>query len=127
MSGGCRSMISKESSIVTSLSTSSIDVEVVTSIDVEVVMSIDVEVVMSVNIEVVPSVDVEVLPPVDVEVVSSVPASSTQLSSLDTCCSSLFAIMSSSSCIGIIYSSSNDAKNLSHLSFFFFSRVALAS
>ena len=103
----------------TSLSTSSIDDEVVTSIDVEVVMSIDVEVVMSVDVEVVPSVDVEVLP--------SVPASSTQLSSPDTCFSSLFAIMSSRSCIGIIYSSSNDAKNLSHLSFFSFSRVAVAS
>ena len=95
----------------TSLSTSSIDDEVVTSIDVEVVMSIDVEVVMS----------------VDIEVASSVPASSTQLSSLDTCCSSLFGIMSSSSCIGIIYSSSNNAKNLSNLSFFSFSRVDVAS
>ena len=111
----------------TSLSTSSMDDEVVTSIDVEVVMSINVEVVMSVDVEVVSSVNVEVLPLVDVDVASSVPASSTLLSSPDTCCSSLFAIMSSSSCIGIIYSSSNDAKNLFHLSFFSFSRVASAS
>ena len=125
------------------LSTSSIDVEVVTSIDVEVMSSVDIEVVSSVDVEVVlsvdievvpygdvevmPSVDVEVLPSVDVEVESSVPASSTLLNSPDTCCSSLFAIMSSSSCIGIIYSSSNEAKNLSHLSFFSFSRVASAS
>ncbi|KAF3500018.1 hypothetical protein F2Q69_00042190 [Brassica cretica] len=90
-------------------------------------MSFDVEIVPSVDVEVVPSVDVEVMPSVDVEVAFSVPASSTLLSSPDTCCSSLVAIMSSSSCIGIIYSSSNDAKNLSHLSFFSFSRVAVAS
>ena len=105
----------------------SVDVEVVLSVDIEVVPSGDVEVLPSVDVEVMPSVDVEVLPSVDVEVESSVPASSTLLNSPDTCCSSLFAIMSSSSCIGIIYSSSNDAKNLSHLSFFSFSRVASAS
>ncbi|WZZ67066.1 hypothetical protein YC2023_078436 [Brassica napus] len=105
----------------------SIDVEVVMSVDVKVLPSVDVEVVPSVDVEVLPSVDVEVLPSVDVEVASSVPASSTQLSSPETCCSSLFAIMSSSSCIGIIYSSSNDAKNLSHLSFFSFSRVVSTS
>ena len=104
----------------------SIDVEVVPSVDVEVVPSVDVEVVPSVDVEVVPSIDVEIVPSVDVEVVS-VPASSTLLNSPYTCCSSFFAIMLSSSCIGIIYSSSNDAKNLSHISFFSFSRVVVAS
>ena len=87
----------------------------------------DAGIVWAIDSEVVPSIDVEVVMSVDVEVASSVPASSTQLSSLDTCCSSLFAIKSSSSFSGIIYSSSNDAKNLSHLSFFSFSRVASAS
>ena len=90
-------------------------------------LSIDVEVVMSIDVEVVMSIDVEVVMSVDIKVVSSVPASSTLLSSPDTCFSSLFAIKSSSSCNGIIYSSFNDAKNLSHLSFFSFSRVASTS
>ena len=93
----------------------SIDGEVVMSIDVEVLMSIDVDVVMSVDLVVVMSINVEVLPSVDVEVASSVHASSTMLSSLDTCCSSLIKL--SSSFTGIIFSSSNDAKNLFHLSF----------
>ncbi|KAF3556298.1 hypothetical protein F2Q69_00013087 [Brassica cretica] len=89
------SLCSKKSSIVTSFSTSSIDVEVVPldvevvlstdvevvtlvdvdvvlSIDVEVVLSIDIEVVLSIDVEVVLSIDVEVVPSVDVEVMPSV-------------------------------------------------------
>ena len=52
------------------------------SIDAEMVLSIVSEVILSVDVEVVPSVDVEVVPSVDVEVEILVPASSTQLSSL---------------------------------------------
>ncbi|KAF2598416.1 hypothetical protein F2Q68_00009100 [Brassica cretica] len=122
----------------------STDVEVVTLVDIEVVrsigvavlvsivsevpMSIDSEVLLSINIDVlvsidvagVVSIDVAGVVSIDVEVGSLVSASATLLGSPNSCCSSLFAIMSSSSCIGIIYYSSNDAKNLSHLSFFSF-------
>ena len=60
----------------------------VLSIISEFVPSIDVEVVSLVDVEVVPSIDVEVMLSVDVEVVPLMSASSTQLSSPYTCCSS---------------------------------------